>query len=104
MPPQAHQLVKAVPRYGESQPHEKVDVKAHFENEPERAVNASIKRFRGGQNHRREKRETQHKKQSGYAPHEHFSHPPRLLLHRPHTINPPTTPTKSRNKIHTIPP
>src|SRR6266702_5948303 len=87
MPPQAHQLVKAVPRYGESQPHEKVDVKAHFENEPEPAVNAGIKRFRGGHNHRREKRETQHKTQSGYSQHEHLLHARRLLWHALHTIN-----------------
>src|SRR5258708_20584962 len=45
MPPQAHQLVKAVPRYRESQPHEKIDVKAHFENEPEAAVNSGVERL-----------------------------------------------------------
>ena len=54
MPAQPHQLVKAIPRYGESQPHEKVDVQAYFENEPEAAVNAGVKPFGDGHDDRSE--------------------------------------------------
>src|SRR5690242_21698586 len=54
MPAQAHQLVKAISRDREAQPHEKINVETDLENEPEAAVNSSVKRFRHRQNYRQE--------------------------------------------------
>src|SRR5258708_38533292 len=81
MPAQAHQLVKAVPRDGESQPHEEIDIQAHFENKPEAAVNSGIKRFCHGQNHGRDQNQTQDKTHSGNSKHENLLDARWLLWH-----------------------
>src|SRR5580692_1308596 len=39
MPSQPHQLIEAVARYRKSQPHEKIKIRTHLENEPEASVN-----------------------------------------------------------------
>ena len=55
MPAEAHQLVESVAREGEAQPHEEVNVQAHFEDEPECPQNAVMERFHRRHKHRRNK-------------------------------------------------
>src|SRR5882724_13376558 len=79
MPAQAHQLVEAISRDGEAQPHEKVNVEAHFENEPKATVNSGIKGFRDGDDDGREEDKTNDKTKSRDGQHKHLLHARRLL-------------------------
>jgi len=54
MPPRRIKLVKRYRGMVKSQPHEEIDIEAHFENKPEAAVIPALERLCHGQNHGRD--------------------------------------------------